>query len=65
MSNKVRVSVLLEPETIVKLEQEAKEKSISLSAVIRQKVVGVGFSMDAEKLSIKFENIQNKRKREG
>lgn len=60
--NKVRVSVLLEPSTIELLEKEAKDKSISLSAVIRQKVIGsyLNFQMvggeefDMEKLLIKF-----------
>lgn len=35
---KQRVNTLLEPETIEALNKEAKEKSISVSAVIRQKV---------------------------
>lgn len=35
---KQRVSALLELETIEHLTKEAKEKSISISAVIRQKV---------------------------
>lgn len=35
---KQRVSALLELETIEHLTKEAKEKSISVSAVIRQKV---------------------------
>lgn len=36
--NKERIQVLLDPETIKSLNKEAKEKSISVSAVIRQKV---------------------------
>ena len=36
--NKERIQVLLDPETITSLNKEAKEKSISVSAVIRQKV---------------------------
>lgn len=36
--NKQRIQVLLDPETIEHLTKEAKEKSISVSAVIRQKV---------------------------
>lgn len=36
---KIRVSTLLESETIKELEIEAAEKQISVSAVIRQRVV--------------------------
>lgn len=36
--SKIRVSTLLSPDTLDKVKQEAKEKSISESAVIRQKV---------------------------
>ncbi|QHJ81913.1 MAG: hypothetical protein [Bacteriophage sp.] len=35
---KIRVSTLLDKETLDKVKAEAKEKSISESAVIRQKV---------------------------
>lgn len=36
--SKIRVSTLLSPDTLDKVKSEAKEKSISESAVIRQKV---------------------------
>jgi len=38
---KQRVQVLLDEETITLLEQEAKEKSISISAVCRQCIVSI------------------------
>lgn len=47
-----RVSVLLKPETIKEIDKEAKEKSISRSAVIRQRVEAqkVVFTIDPNNL---------------
>lgn len=59
MSNKIRVSVLLEPEIIKLLEKDAENREISLSAIIRNYVsIGIRVQERYDKMTKEVVSIE-------